>query len=120
MHEETREILRNAREYISQPGSWCKDVLAKNAEGVAVNTYDDDACVFCAMGAVLRACYDKAGLGEVCPKRESLLERARIELQAAVRVATRGYASQVELYNDKVGQSRLGVVKLFNIALGDA
>ena len=47
----TVEILRAARERISDPEHWCTEVLAKSASGAAVAPFDSSACQWCARGA---------------------------------------------------------------------
>lgn len=49
-----REILQGARELIADPAHFCKGALAMNGACVAVNVHADDACRWCASGALLK------------------------------------------------------------------
>lgn len=50
---ETVEILKAAREKLAKPGAWTKGCTGRNAEGEYVGARDDEACQWCAYGAVL-------------------------------------------------------------------
>lgn len=52
MHQSPEQILRGARELLSDPKKWTKGKLAKNELGLEVNTQDEAAVCYCAMGAI--------------------------------------------------------------------
>lgn len=53
-HEKAIQILKDARELISVPGQWVRNYLALDKQGNAVRCADDEACAWCAIGAVNR------------------------------------------------------------------
>ncbi len=52
MNAEALEVLRAAREQISDPANWCKGSFAKNYAGKSVQPWDPTACQWCLGGAI--------------------------------------------------------------------
>ena len=48
------EVLKAARNLLSNPDHWIKGTLAKNSEGIAVTPLADDAVCWCLEGAIER------------------------------------------------------------------
>jgi hypothetical protein len=48
-----RDVLVEARELIAVPERWCQETLARDSEGFEADPSDEEACQFCAIGAVL-------------------------------------------------------------------
>lgn len=53
------EILRSARELISDSRRWTKDRLARRADGVGTGPHDVGAISWCAVGAVIKFAGDR-------------------------------------------------------------
>jgi hypothetical protein len=51
----TAEVLKQARALISDEANWGQHLFARNADGDIVAPEDEDACRFCALGALIRA-----------------------------------------------------------------
>lgn len=47
------EALRAAKAKIEDPGYWCKYYYARDADGKPTESFDQKACSWCALGAVL-------------------------------------------------------------------
>lgn len=54
-----REILHGARELIADPAYFCQRVLARDKHGIEVDLDSDDACRWCAVGAIRKFCRDE-------------------------------------------------------------
>lgn len=48
----TLEILRRARERLSDPARWTQGAYARDADGFTTAMYDDDAVCWCLVGAI--------------------------------------------------------------------
>ncbi|HVI40738.1 MAG TPA: hypothetical protein VM577_08760 [Anaerovoracaceae bacterium] len=46
------EILKKAKEKISDPANWCREMIAQKADGTAAYNKDPEACKWCAAGAI--------------------------------------------------------------------
>lgn len=51
----TLEVLKNARDLISDPNRWCQQYHARKADGCPTSICSPEACRRCARGAVLKA-----------------------------------------------------------------
>lgn len=51
----TLEILKGARELIAKPEHWTQGTYARDAAGRVAYWADEDACQFCALGAIGKA-----------------------------------------------------------------
>jgi hypothetical protein len=49
------QVLRRAREIISDPGRWTQGTFARDEDGNSCDPRDDFACRWCALGAVTKA-----------------------------------------------------------------
>ncbi len=49
------DILKLARQLLAEPGVWIKQALATDKDGKRVAWSSNQACHFCAMGAIVRA-----------------------------------------------------------------
>jgi predicted nucleotidyltransferase len=61
----TVEILKAARELISDEKRWTTCAMARDSAGHAVEAWDDDAVCFCSVGAIAKACVDIHPRGEI-------------------------------------------------------
>jgi hypothetical protein len=65
-------IVERAREILADPKRWCRGARAKNKEERSVSVADEGAVMFCAIGAIERAIYERTG--ELDPeKRENIM-----------------------------------------------
>ena len=82
---------------------WCQGAFAANARGEAVGVEDDDACRFCALGAIDRVAYssNESRLASDCLERvigceaagwNDHEERTKEEVLAAFDAAARRFA----------------------------
>ena len=55
----TVDIMKRAREVISDEGAWCRGTNAMTLSGRIVRVNDPDACRWCLGGALLLACCEK-------------------------------------------------------------
>jgi hypothetical protein len=55
------QVLRNARALIARPADWTRGVHARTENGRPVMWHDQQACRWCALGAINRAVYDLVG-----------------------------------------------------------
>ena len=55
MQEQTREVLKRARELISDENNWCKGALSRDKNGEDVWVSTEHACSWCASGAIIYA-----------------------------------------------------------------
>ena len=78
-----------AYEVIASPNSWTKYVLARNRSGFPVDARGEEACRWCAIGAMCRA-YGE-GTDEVCVAL-CKVENALID---------KGYGGYISLFNDR-------------------
>jgi hypothetical protein len=101
------QVLREARELLSDEKRWTRGSFAKNALGIDVEPTSDSAACFCAHGALLRA----AGGDDTC----SGLVFAELALRDAARVIF-GNSSIVEV-NDHRPDGHAGVLSLFDSAI---
>lgn len=53
----TLEVLRGARELLSEPGSFCKSAQARDRQGNSVGYSHPDACSWCTVWATLKAAH---------------------------------------------------------------
>lgn len=52
-------VLTRARDLIAEPTHWTKGEFARNEYGYSVGIDSPNACCFCTIGAVRRACYEE-------------------------------------------------------------
>jgi hypothetical protein len=52
------DILRYARALLAKPGGWTKVFYARTSRSVGTDANADNACKFCAIGAIMRASHD--------------------------------------------------------------
>jgi len=74
--ETVRAVLTDARAFIADEATWTKGAGARNAKGVPVSSWDDEAVCFCTIGAVARAAYQR-GLSDEMHAMVRLDEAAR-------------------------------------------
>jgi hypothetical protein len=46
------DVLKKARDRITNPENWCKGTMAKTAYGVSTCVHDEKACQWCSLGAI--------------------------------------------------------------------
>ena len=107
----TVEILRAARERISDPGRWTKNELARERNGVSVPSWDDAACQWCAIGAAW--CEAGAALGALHPAIDALANAAQ-ELFPERIV---GIAWRVSTVNDHPETTHADVLRVYDRAI---
>lgn len=49
------EIMKDARDLIADPSRWTKHAFARDAQRLPCNVRDEEAAMFCSIGALLRA-----------------------------------------------------------------
>lgn len=76
------EILRKARELISDPTHWTQKAFARGPDGRSVDDSDPRACSWCSLGALIKV------TGENFPRGELVLERAVRELHPGIDTAS--------------------------------
>jgi hypothetical protein len=96
------QVLRHARALIAEPTRWTRGVLGRAASGRPVMWQDEEACRWCALGAIHRAAYVLVGDKEPA-------EAIADEVIAAC------FPCNLSWINDKNGH--LAVLKLFDDAL---
>ncbi|MDI3261174.1 MAG: hypothetical protein QJR02_15925 [Sinobacteraceae bacterium] len=52
-------VLTRARDLVARPGGWTQEEGARDDMGRPVPVFSPDACSFCSMGAIARACEDR-------------------------------------------------------------
>jgi hypothetical protein len=52
------DILRYARALLAKRGGWTKVFYARTAKSIGTDATADNACKFCALGAIMRASHD--------------------------------------------------------------
>jgi hypothetical protein len=97
-------ILAAARELIRDPDHWTVDVFARDADGKAVDPWDDNACHWCALGAVAKA-------------RGWWIVPSDNAEGTLYRVAMDKFSMGVPSVNDKLGHT--SVMAIFSAALGE-
>lgn len=112
MSKQTAEILRQARELISDPERWCTDAYAEMPSltgglGEACNPTYSEACKWCAAGAVGKVTDDDDPLFNTAWRSSSLypLEQAAQDL----------YGRHIEEVNDVLGHE--AVMTMFDRAI---
>jgi hypothetical protein len=98
------QVLRNARALIEEPTRWTRGVLGRAASGRPVMWHDEEACRWCALGAINRAAYDLVGDKE---QAEGIADE----------VIASCFPHNLSWINDKNGHA--AVLKLFSDALAE-
>jgi hypothetical protein len=96
------QVLIRARSLIARPAQWTRRVLASSRTGHPVLWHDQQACQWCALGAINRAAYDLLG------------DRQRAEEIADEVIAT-CFPANMSWINDTEGHA--AVLGLFDGAL---
>jgi hypothetical protein len=96
------QVILDARALIQHPAHWTRRVLASTSNGHPVMWYAEDACRWCALGAINRAAYDLFG------------DRQRAE-EIADEVIADFFPPSLSWINDKQGHA--AILKLFDEAL---
>ena len=76
------DILTEARELLSDPDNWTRYTLARDSEGVEVNTNHPDAVCWCAVGALFHTGVGLNEYGEMSPLW-GVVDEALVRLHAA-------------------------------------
>ena len=111
-YDYARVVLSAALEKIRRPGAWLQGATAENAAGEDTYPWAEDACAWCATGAI-----------------QAVEPDMRNVRQAAYRLLfTRGgmprstlsafMSSPIVAYNDAAGRTQAEVVRLFEQAIG--
>lgn len=101
------QILRKARELISDPERWTKGAFARNAQGASVSYRHDAATCFCSVGAVERAAF-KDGVDDNQPISVALRALYRGKLYAIPSIAA---------FNDRDDTTHGDVLAMFDRAI---
>ena len=59
-------VLENARDLISDSSRWCQGVSARTQDGFAVEPGHAEACRWCSIGAIVRACAKNTDMVQPC------------------------------------------------------
>lgn len=102
----TLEILRAARELLSDPTRWCKAAMARTEEGIKVEPDDPRACRWCSYGAIRK----------VCGELRSIDTEELISGVCQLRTGGYGFVT----FNDRSGTSHKDVMDLFDAAIARA
>lgn len=116
----TIDVLRRAREIITDPERWCRHSYAVTADDVATRSDSDSAAKFCAFGAISRACMEH-GLYEKGVKltseelfRNSLALNASLDRLAACMFPR---YPRLQWVNDSVG--REAAIEVLDAAIAE-
>lgn len=100
------ELLKAARERIADPSRWAQRIFALNALGRSVRPWSNDACCWCALGAL------EASRLAPTPTPPAELE-AKLALAGELPADCRG----IECFNDDGATTHAMVVALFDRAI---
>lgn len=104
MSKSTVQILKDARELLSDPTHWTKFAFARDSAGFKTKIYDSDAVCWCVMGAIMKESGDYNNTN----KALSLLEEV-ISDNVAIGVG-----------NDNEDTTHSDVMETFSIAIEKA
>ena len=109
-----RSILRAARERITERAHWTRDALARDCHGYSVPYGSEDACRWCALGALHLAGRRAPGL---------ILDEAIARLAATIRILYRIDGSDdhvISGLNDGTGSERghQPILRSLDMAIG--
>ncbi len=107
-----KQLLIRARTKIENPEQWQKQFWAMDADGMPCDEASEQACSFCAYGAVKNVLWNsgRASVWWMSPG----LELARKSLEAQI---PDGYPKSLVLYNDSAGVTHQSILKLFDRAI---
>ena len=101
----TKDILNKAKELISNPNHWAKGSYAFNKQGKEVSYESNDACQFCALGAINKV------------SSSNPLSLARYRAAVSLRKCLPKDFNYVDVFNDSPTTSHEDVLKLFDMAI---
>lgn len=98
------QVLTEALALIDTPEKWCQDAFAKSERGLAVDSMDPSACMFCAEGALNRA---KRGQRAASISVEMTWLRSAAFIVAGTTCPTRvndiyGYEKTIEMFDKAI------------------
>ncbi len=102
---EVTEVLRAARDLLSEPGAWTPRSLARDAKNRSVEPESDEAVTWCAVGALRKA----------ANRQKALADQAR-EVVCDV-LEREGFERHLPDYNDRPGGILDDVLGLFAKAI---
>jgi hypothetical protein len=94
-----QQVLRDARALIANQTHWTRGVLSRAASGRPVMWYDQEACRWCAVGALNRAAYDLVGDRERAAQIADEVLVACFPANLTWINDTQGHAAVLELFN---------------------
>lgn len=110
------DILKRAREILSDPLAWCKDTFARDKEGMKVWSGSVRACQFCAIGAIARAAKDlDASTSDHHAAELTLEEQVPLHYRQTVSIGKGSVAS----YNDDPRRTHSEILALFDRTIED-
>ena len=109
------DYLRQARGVIESPEQWSKGCFSRDAQGKAIECFDEKAKSFCALGACNRVYWDKND-DQACYPTHSLCEAACDALEDIVTElhSRPGERLLLEEYNDAVETTHADILNIFD------
>lgn len=106
------EIMKEAREILTNPAQWTQGVYARDEAGCGVNWEDEAATCFCALGAIR-----KAGGEEWLYVDDAAIELLVAALPSDWKQKTDGMPPRPHYYNDDEATTHADVLAWFDRAI---
>lgn len=114
-----KQILLDAAELLSHRGAWTRDAMARDRNNEPVNVRHEDACKFCALGAIERSAfyYDGKWHGDEFDLSACMeVDRARTALRDEIKEKDGSRCWSIPLYNDQRKRRARDIVALMKKA----
>ena len=113
----TNEVLKKARDLLSDSSRWTWNLWARNKDGAYASPASPDACQWCLTGALYKAILGDCSLASLNESESKLYEDCLAKLRTSLSLM--GYPmTGVAEYNDT--HSHLEVLKLLDKAIEGA
>ncbi len=107
-----KQLLIQARKKIENPDQWEKRAWATDINGKPCNEASEQACSFCAYGAIKNVYWNSKSFTESPPF--TVLQSVRELLEAQI---PEGFPRSLVLYNDSSGITHESILRLFDRAI---